>query len=220
MLALILILGIMLSTVGLFGALVMHCQRPCRDENTGVSPRAGLLLLSAVGLNCTMMSPAARSGHESTEQGKQGVSLVGRYRYRGHERQPGHSERLSLTSGCVHWWLGVACGLLWLGLWPAWLLAEESGSISGVIQRAGQGVAAHRIMLIRMGPQQEVQRTPGQTDAHGAFRFAHLATGPEYTYYVGIRYKEQLYRSDPVDRKSTRLNSSHLGISYAVFCLK
>src|SRR5262245_62230560 len=25
---------------------------------------------------------------------------------------------------------------------------------------------------------------------------------------------------DKVDRKSTRLNSSHLGISYAVFCLK
>src|SRR5262245_63758251 len=24
----------------------------------------------------------------------------------------------------------------------------------------------------------------------------------------------------PLDRKSTRLNSSHLGISYAVFCLK
>src|SRR5205814_5976795 len=27
-------------------------------------------------------------------------------------------------------------------------------------------------------------------------------------------------RRDPADRKSTRLNSSHLGISYAVFCLK
>src|SRR5258705_4728394 len=30
-------------------------------------------------------------------------------------------------------------------------------------------------------------------------------------------------RADPsrvIDRKSTRLNSSHLGISYAVFCLK
>src|SRR5262245_64248893 len=26
--------------------------------------------------------------------------------------------------------------------------------------------------------------------------------------------------SMPIDRKSTRLNSSHLGISYAVFCLK
>src|SRR5947199_10346421 len=28
------------------------------------------------------------------------------------------------------------------------------------------------------------------------------------------------HRSRPEDRKSTRLNSSHLGISYAVFCLK
>src|SRR5262245_62865526 len=27
-------------------------------------------------------------------------------------------------------------------------------------------------------------------------------------------------RGQPLDRKSTRLNSSHLGISYAVFCLK
>src|SRR5437899_6338474 len=27
-------------------------------------------------------------------------------------------------------------------------------------------------------------------------------------------------RAGPRDRKSTRLNSSHLGISYAVFCLK
>src|SRR5437899_3599789 len=26
--------------------------------------------------------------------------------------------------------------------------------------------------------------------------------------------------NDQIDRKSTRLNSSHLGISYAVFCLK
>src|SRR5205814_6189067 len=28
------------------------------------------------------------------------------------------------------------------------------------------------------------------------------------------------YDLKPLDRKSTRLNSSHLGISYAVFCLK
>jgi len=53
-------------------------------------------------------------------------------------------------------------------------------------------------MLIRMGPQQEVQRTPGQTDTQGAFLFEHLETGQAYTYYVGIRYEEQLYRSDPV----------------------
>src|SRR5437899_7391192 len=28
------------------------------------------------------------------------------------------------------------------------------------------------------------------------------------------------FSASPLDRKSTRLNSSHLGISYAVFCLK
>src|ERR1035438_10834127 len=30
----------------------------------------------------------------------------------------------------------------------------------------------------------------------------------------------QMAKENPTDRKSTRLNSSHLGISYAVFCLK
>src|SRR5207253_7862511 len=29
-----------------------------------------------------------------------------------------------------------------------------------------------------------------------------------------------MYRTSPLDRKSTRLNSSHVAISYAVFCLK
>lgn len=126
------------------------------------------------------------------------MSLDRRYRSRGYERQPGLSGRLSPPPGLVHWWLGMACGLLWLGLWPAWLSAEEHGNISGVIQREGHGVAAHRIMLVRMGPQQEVQRTPGQTDAQGGFRFGNLATGQEYTYFVGIRYEEQFYSSDPV----------------------
>src|SRR5262249_32044086 len=126
------------------------------------------------------------------------MSLGRRYRSRGSERQPGRSGRLSSTPGRVHWWLGVVCGLLWLGLWAVWGSAEEQGSISGVIQREGRGVPAHRIMLIRRGPQQEVQRTPGQTDAHGGFHFEHLATGPEYTYFVGIRYEGQLYSSDPV----------------------
>src|ERR1039458_5747482 len=31
---------------------------------------------------------------------------------------------------------------------------------------------------------------------------------------------EKAFQRDGIDRKSTRLNSSHLGISYAVFCLK
>jgi hypothetical protein len=144
------------------------------------------------------MSPAVRPVHKSAEKGKKSMSLDRQYRSRGNERQPGLLERLCPAPGRVIWWLGVACGLLWLSLWPAWLFAEDYGSIRGVVLREGQGVAAHRIMLIRMGPQQEVQRTPGQTDTQGAFLFEHLETGQEYTYYIGIRYEGQLYRSDPV----------------------
>jgi len=43
MLDLILILGITLSTAGLVGAPFMHCQRPCREEDTSASTSAGLL---------------------------------------------------------------------------------------------------------------------------------------------------------------------------------
>src|SRR5437899_4976752 len=35
-----------------------------------------------------------------------------------------------------------------------------------------------------------------------------------------LGHKDVGYRINILDRKSTRLNSSHLGISYAVFCLK
>src|SRR5205814_9644429 len=35
-----------------------------------------------------------------------------------------------------------------------------------------------------------------------------------------VEQVNELQRCDCTDRKSTRLNSSHLGISYAVFCLK
>src|SRR3712207_7652022 len=40
------------------------------------------------------------------------------------------------------------------------------------------------------------------------------------TFGLGDAVKVELLESDPVDRKSTRLNSSHANISYAVFCLK
>jgi hypothetical protein len=53
-------------------------------------------------------------------------------------------------------------------------------------------------MLIRFGPAQEVERTPGQTDAEGRFVFEGLQGGPDFTYVVGIRFAEQLYRSAPV----------------------
>src|SRR3712207_8425470 len=46
-----------------------------------------------------------------------------------------------------------------------------------------------------------------QEDRRGALDLAHLPVGA-------------LAVVTPVDRKSTRLNSSHANISYAVFCLK
>src|SRR5437868_3623702 len=41
---------------------------------------------------------------------------------------------------------------------------------------------------------------------------------PEFKYYFCLHANETLSRLE--DRKSTRLNSSHVSISYAVFCLK
>src|SRR5439155_20042044 len=40
------------------------------------------------------------------------------------------------------------------------------------------------------------------------------------TFQVKSGFRIELKRGDGVDRKSTRLNSSHVAISYAVFCLK
>src|SRR3712207_7643846 len=41
----------------------------------------------------------------------------------------------------------------------------------------------------------------------------------DYARYITTRYINYKYK-DLLDRKSTRLNSSHANISYAVFCLK
>src|SRR3712207_7190161 len=54
------------------------------------------------------------------------------------------------------------------------------------------------------GPCQD-QGTHGRKRAHGAIRV--LGTQPSH-------------EGTTIDRKSTRLNSSHANISYAVFCLK
>src|SRR5947199_3686013 len=63
------------------------------------------------------------------------------------------------------------------------------------------------------------------------FRSSHEPGGPRYFWVVeefDRWFLDFLKRGDhaallrecTLDRKSTRLNSSHLGISYAVFCLK
>src|SRR5699024_12000788 len=51
----------------------------------------------------------------------------------------------------------------------------------------------------------------------GGFGTVHSRHHPVPVRIVGGQLRS---RCDPVDRKSTRLNSSHVSISYAVFCLK
>src|SRR5262249_19337768 len=95
-------------------------------------------------------------------------------------------------------WMGLICSALVIGWLPRIGCTEGGGRIRGVIQREGKGFAEQRIMLVRFGPNQDVQRFPGQTDAEGRFLFENLETGPAFTYFIGIRYKEQLRRSEPV----------------------
>src|SRR5690242_21420859 len=51
---------------------------------------------------------------------------------------------------------------------------------------------------------------------HDALPISYPAVGQFWKYKPDEYMKRPLYR----DRKSTRLNSSHMSISYAVFCLK
>src|SRR5256885_6086980 len=64
----------------------------------------------------------------------------------------------------------------------------------------------------------------GKSGNVGAADGAGSAARFNYPAAIGMDSKGNLYVADPgshtVDRKSTRLNSSHLVISYAVFCLK
>jgi hypothetical protein len=94
--------------------------------------------------------------------------------------------------------IALVCGLLLLGALSARVGAEGRGSIGGVIRSAAEGVGSHRIMLIRFGPENDVQRTPGETDAQGEFLFENLSTDGRFTYFVGIRYEGQLHRSEPI----------------------
>src|SRR5437899_5546977 len=62
--------------------------------------------------------------------------------------------------------------------------------------------------------------SPGQAQyrRQGSHQGQPRITGKSNNQQILLRRSKQ--SSQPRDRKSTRLNSSHLGISYAVFCLK
>ena len=91
----------------------------------------------------------------------------------------------------------LACVLLLFSALPAWAQAQE-GSIGGIVRSGGEAVGAHRVMLIRFGADNDMQRTPGETNAQGEFLFENLSTDGSFTYFVGIRYQDQLHRSEPI----------------------
>src|SRR5436853_4023923 len=70
---------------------------------------------------------------------------------------------------------------------------------------------------------QRVEREPEEgyvnPEAQGA-EYHPLEGGKDRERNVSEDHDPQARRHGGRDRKSTRLNSSHLGISYAVFCLK
>src|SRR5256885_6881506 len=88
------------------------------------------------------------------------------------------------------------------------------GRRSGKVIRCGVRIAE---CGMRNASGSVVQRTTFPCDS--AFRIPHsaLVSPAQHTPPVHI---QDLPRDVPGDRKSTRLNSSHLVISYAVFCLK
>src|SRR5262245_62780175 len=68
--------------------------------------------------------------------------------------------------------------------------------------------------------QQGVGPVPQSKDEADAFTALQREQAPDKKVELAEAFVTKYPNSDFVDRKSTRLNSSHLGISYAVFCLK
>src|SRR5690625_6391791 len=60
----------------------------------------------------------------------------------------------------------------------------------------------------------------GDGEVCGTAIEASMETTIKFTLHKGKTIKEPRYEIPGPDRKSTRLNSSHVAISYAVFCLK
>src|SRR3712207_7404645 len=78
----------------------------------------------------------------------------------------------------------------------------------------------------RPGEKATLRNPTSETEEHGQQRLAQVAIVKQKQHTRAWRPGEKATRRNPTseteeeDRKSTRLNSSHANISYAVFCLK
>src|ERR1035438_8519043 len=83
-------------------------------------------------------------------------------------------------------------------------LALLRGCLPNLSQESWGGRKA-RLGATGRAPDERISRTPGPRIGHGAQQ--------------DMNSRRRQGKGKTTDRKSTRLNSSHLGISYAVFCL-
>src|SRR5690554_6996441 len=91
----------------------------------------------------------------------------------------------------------------------------ETSGTKVVIKKEGPVMAAPAAMPVPVQAA-EIQETPVAAEATTAQEGDKL---PENQVTINSPMVGTFYRA-PRDRKSTRLNSSHVRISYAVFCLK
>src|ERR1035441_10894737 len=115
------------------------------------------------------------------------------------------------------------------GMWPhldehARRLVAASQAVElgyGGISRVSRACGLSRVTLIKgVEELQSAPLAPGRVRREGGGRHALTSNDPGLAPALDGMV-EPTARGDPQsDRKSTRLNSSHLGISYAVFCLK
>src|ERR1022692_4973517 len=95
---------------------------------------------------------------------------------------------------------------------------DFSSALTGEAREAGREGACWRLPIRASG------RNHRRQIAHGLFRASGMVMLKITTHWfvkrVQVRMPGSVLESRGGDRKSTRLNSSHLVISYAVFCLK
>src|ERR1039458_10531539 len=112
-------------------------------------------------------------------------------------------------------------------------LAATLGALAPAAGKAAAQPAAPTLPTVKFGKFEITRLIVGANPLYGYSHFNHTMDQLMREWYTQDRKMEvlhacerqgintwQLHYNDQPDRKSTRLNSSHLGISYAVFCLK
>src|SRR5207249_9983798 len=116
----------------------------------------------------------------------------------------------------------VLAGLLWFGVYQVLLNEAERRVDAGT---ASMLVLIAPIFIVALAAVFLKERTTPNLLLGGALAFAGvvvigLATSSRSASLVGVILCLVAALASAIDRKSTRLNSSHVSISYAVFCLK